>query len=39
MCNPYVNPFIYSQRNKYIKRALKIFFEKETIKAPSILGI
>ncbi|XP_045659850.1 olfactory receptor-like protein OLF4 [Ursus americanus] len=36
---PMLNPFIYSLRNKDIKRALKRFFVKETIKRPIVLGL
>ncbi|XP_034509274.1 olfactory receptor-like protein OLF4 [Ailuropoda melanoleuca] len=35
---PMLNPFIYSLRNKDIKRALKRFFPKETIKRPLSWG-
>lgn len=31
------NPFIYSLRNKDIKRTLKTFFEKEIVKGPIVL--
>uniref|UniRef100_A0A452QFX5 Olfactory receptor n=1 Tax=Ursus americanus TaxID=9643 RepID=A0A452QFX5_URSAM len=36
---PMLNPFIYSLRNKDIKRALKRFFGKESIKRPTVLGL
>lgn len=36
---PMLNTFIYSLRNKDIKRALKRFFGKETIKGPIVLGL
>lgn len=35
---PLLNTFIYTLRNKNIKRALKRFFEKEIIKQPIVLG-
>uniref|UniRef100_A0A8C0RSV8 Olfactory receptor n=1 Tax=Canis lupus familiaris TaxID=9615 RepID=A0A8C0RSV8_CANLF len=35
---PMLNPFIYSLRNKGIKRALKRFFGKQSIKGPFFLG-
>ncbi|EPY77666.1 olfactory receptor 7A17-like [Camelus bactrianus] len=34
---PMLNPFIYSLRNKDLKRGLKILFQKETINKPIIL--
>ncbi|XP_077716973.1 olfactory receptor-like protein OLF4 [Canis aureus] len=36
---PMLNPFIYSLRNKGIKRALKRFFGKQSIKGPFSLGL
>ncbi|CAD7685462.1 unnamed protein product [Nyctereutes procyonoides] len=36
---PMLNPFIYSLRNKGIKRALKRFFGKQIIKGPIFLGL
>ncbi|XP_025845597.1 olfactory receptor-like protein OLF4 [Vulpes vulpes] len=36
---PMLNPFIYSLRNKGIKRALKRFFGKQSIKGPIFLGL
>ncbi|XP_025314154.1 olfactory receptor-like protein OLF4 [Canis lupus familiaris] len=36
---PMLNPFIYSLRNKGIKRALKRFFGKQSIKGPFFLGL
>ncbi|XP_059248570.1 olfactory receptor-like protein OLF4 [Mustela nigripes] len=39
VATPMLNPFIYSLRNKDIKRALKRFFGKETIKGPIVLGL
>nr|CAI9688121.1 unnamed protein product [Rangifer tarandus platyrhynchus] len=35
---PMLNPFIYSLRNKDLKRGLKILFEKVTVKCPIVLG-
>ncbi|XP_023603583.1 olfactory receptor 7A10 [Myotis lucifugus] len=36
---PMLNPFIYSLRNKDIKRALKRFFGMVAIKGPIVLGL
>jgi hypothetical protein len=36
---PMMNPFIYSLRNKEIKRSLKTLFEKEDIKVVFALGL
>ncbi|XP_057564367.1 olfactory receptor 7A17-like [Hippopotamus amphibius kiboko] len=36
---PMLNPFIYSLRNKDIKRALTRFFEMAAIKQPLVLGL
>ncbi|XP_057564335.1 olfactory receptor 7A17-like [Hippopotamus amphibius kiboko] len=35
---PMLNPFIYSLRNKELKRGLKMVFVKETIKGPILLS-
>ncbi|KAB0360555.1 hypothetical protein FD754_004711 [Muntiacus muntjak] len=35
---PMLNPFIYSLRNKDLKRGLKILFDKVTVKCPIVLG-
>ena len=35
---PMLNPFVYSLRNKDLKRGLKILFEKVTVKCPIVLG-
>ena len=35
---PMLNPFIYSLRNKDLKRGLKTLFEKVTAKCPIVLG-
>ncbi|XP_045845891.1 olfactory receptor-like protein OLF4 [Meles meles] len=39
VATPMLNPFIYSLRNKDIKRALKRLFGKETIKGAIVLGL
>ena len=36
---PLLNPFIYSLRNKHLKKALKILYGKKSIKYSIILGI
>ncbi|XP_057345205.1 olfactory receptor 7A17-like [Manis pentadactyla] len=36
---PMLNPFIYSLRNKDIRRSLKRFFDNQTIKGPMVLGL
>ncbi|XP_027627070.1 olfactory receptor 7A10-like [Tupaia chinensis] len=36
---PMLNPFIYSLRNKDIRRALRRFFGRELIKASTVLGL
>ncbi|XP_043323556.1 olfactory receptor 7A10-like [Cervus canadensis] len=36
---PMLNPFIYSLRNKDIKRSLRRFFGMATIKGPIVLGL
>ena len=35
---PMLNHFIYSLRNRELKRGLKILFEKVTVKCPIVLG-
>ena len=34
-----LNPFIYSLRNKNLKRGLNMFFGKVSIKGPVVLGL
>ena len=36
---PMLNPFIYSLRNKDLKKGLKILYRKVTVKGPLVLGL